>query len=364
MRIWFKLPRTGREPVVDRRCGLCGHDQVHIHQHQLNRPIVDWKLDTIEQVRVKCPRCGGTATGRPGGVTAGRHRTDGVCAYGVLLYALGLSYEAVAAAIRSLAGRGSKSTIYRDVRAAGEKAQQWHTRRQGRAVRVIGVDGTGQKIKGGNVGVGVAVDAEQQRLVGVELVEEEDEKAVRKFLEALCRQYRVQMILTDEHGSYTDGMKSRKIGAAHRLCEAHWKKSKQRRIAVLKAQAERRGYRQWVEDLQRLSDLIRDRPRDGPDWIEPIHRRYLKYPAPGPGGRWSPGYHMRMLTLHLMETWQRLGAGDQTTNNTTERLIGLLLKIRSKTMRGFARADTIPRFVHLMAYLWENRQQCELSALC
>jgi transposase-like protein len=285
-------------------------------------------------------------------------------AFGVLLYALGLSYEGVAAAIRALVRRGSKSTVYRDVIAAGDKAQQLHMHREGKAIRVMGVDGTGQKIKGGCVGVALSVDAEEQQLLGVELVEEEDEAQVRSFLERLCRQYHVEAILTDEHSSYAEATKSRKVRAEHRLCEAHWKKSKQIRIALLRTQAQQRGYRQWVEDLEALSGLVGDRPAGGPKQIQLIHRRYLKYRSAGPGGRWSLGYHMRMLTLHLMETWDRLGSGGQRTNNTTERLIGLLLKIRSRTMRGFARRESIPRFVHLMGYLWENRRNCQLAAIC
>ena len=109
---------------------------------------------------------------------------------------------------------------------------------------------------------------------------------------------------------------------------------------------------------------MRDRPRDGPRTLAKIHDRYLVYDPPPLGGEWSLGYHMRMLTLHLLDTWNRVGAEGQATNNTTERLIGLLLKMRSKTMRGFAKRENILRFVHLMAYLWENRRDCELKAVC
>ncbi len=95
-----------------------------------------------------------------------------------------------------------------------------------------------------------------------------------------------------------------------------------------------------------------------------MHRRYMDYPAPPVGCSWSLGYHMRMLTLHLLDTWDQVGAGSQTTNNTAERMIGLLLKIRSKTMRGFVVPENILRLVHLAAYLWENRADCDLKAVC
>ena len=364
MRIWFRLPRPGVEPILNRTCPACGEARMHVHEHQPDRRIVDWKLDTIRQVRVKCPACGKTATCRPEGIEPGLHRTPGVKAYGVLLYALGLSYRSVGAAIRSLTYHGSASAVYRDVIGAGERVRRMHEARAGKAVRILGVDGTGQRMKGGTVGVAFAVDAERQVLVGVELVEEENPRQVHRFIKRLCQTYGVQAVLTDEHDSYKKVMQSPAIEAEHRLCQAHWKKSKQLRIRTLKNQADERGYRQYIRDLDELGRLVRDGPPDALARVEKIHRRYLDYPVAPRGGTWTLGYHMRMLTLHLLDTWNRIGAGTQLTNNTAERLIGLLLKIRSKTMRGFAKPENIQRFVHLTAYLWENRNACELKAVC
>lgn len=363
MKIWFCLPRPSLDPVIERVCPKCGHSMMHIHEQHRSRRIVDWKLDSIHQVRVKCPRCGKTATCRPLGVTPGLHRTDGVVAFGILLYTLGLSFAGVAAAVRSLMGSGSKSAVYRDVIGAGEKARQLHERRAGKAVRVLGLDGTGQRMKGRSVGVAFAVDAEEQILLGVELVEEEKPGQVRRFVKDLCRRYHVKAIITDEHDSYKRVLASPELGVEHRLCETHWKKSKQLRITHLKAKARERGWRQYERDLDRLRQLIKERPPDALLRIRKMHERYLDHLSPGPGGEWSLGYHMRMLTLHLLETWMRIGAGSQATNNTTERMIGILLKNRSKTMRGFAKRENILRFVHLASYLWENRKTCELSAV-
>ena len=370
MKMLFRLPRPGNDPVVNRTCPICGCTRMHIHQHQRARGIVDWKLDTIHQVRVKCPRCGKTATCRPDGIVPGHHRTQAVSAFGILLYALGLSYGSAGAAIRSLAGGGSKSTVYRDVIAAGDKARRMHEARKGGAVRVLGIDGTGQKIKRtgkktkGSLGVAFAVNAENQTLLAVELVEEENERQVRRFVKQLCRDYDVECIISDEHASYAKATQARAVTAEHRLCETHWKKSKQNRIRSLHAQAEERGYAQFVRDLKELRRLIRDGPDDAAARIEKIHRRYLDYDAAPPGGHWSLGYHMRMLTLHLLDTWDRIGTDTQPTNNTVERMIGLLLKIRSKTMRGFAKPENILRFVHLAAHLWEGGNTPDLKAVC
>ena len=372
MKMLFRLPRPSGEPVVNRTCPICGCTGMHIHQHQRERGIVDWRLDTIPQVRVKCPSCGKTATCRPAGIAAGRHRTQAVSAFGIVLYTLGLSYGSAGSAIRSLAGAGSKSTVHRDVIAAGGKARRMHTTRAGRAVRVLGIDGTGQKIKRtgkgkrakGSVGVAFAVDAEHQTLLAVELVEEENERQVRRFVKRLCRDYGVECIITDEHTSYAKAMQARTIPAQHRLCETHWKKSKQNRIRSLQSQAEDRGYTRFVRDLKELRRLVRDGPDDAVERVQKIHLRYLDYASAPRGGHWTLGYHMRMLTLHLLDTWNRIGAETQPTNNTAERMIGLLLKIRSKTMRGFVKPDNVLRFVHLAAHLWEGRGECELKDVC
>jgi hypothetical protein len=45
-----------------------------------------------------------------------------------------------------------------------------------------------------------------------------------------------------------------------------------------------------------------------------------------PASHWSPKYHLRMLTLHLLETWNRIGTHTRRTNNSTERMIGLLFE--------------------------------------
>ena len=363
MRIWFRVVRPGTEPIIERTCPACGHARMHIHEQHRFRRIVDWKLDTVHQVRVKCPRCGKTATCRPQGIRPGLHRTGAVVAYGILLYTLGMSFESVAAAMRTLTGHGSKTGIYRDVVAAGSEAQAMHEARAGRPVRILGIDGTGQKTKGGNAGVAFAVDAEEQVLLGVELVEEENPHQVRRFIKKLCRKYHVKYVMTDEHDSYEKGMQSKGVDAEHRLCQTHWKKSKQLRIRSLRSQASENGWDQYVRDLDELRRLIKEDPPDALVRLEKMHSRYLDHPPAQLGGEWTLGYHMRMLTLHLLDKWRKIGTDTQPTNNTVERMIGLLLKIRSKTMRGFAKRENIIRFVHLAACLRENRKTCDLSAV-
>ena len=284
MKRWFRLPRPSVEPLIDRTCRSCGHKKMHIHEHQPERRIVDWRSDTIHQVRVKCPRCGKTATCRPEGIKPGLHRSGAVVAFGVLLYSLGLSYE-MAAAIRSLTGHGSKTGVCRDAVAAGGEAQAMQEARAGRSVRVLGVDGTGQKTQGDSVGVAFAVDAEGQVLLGVERVEEDNPRQVRRFIKKPCSKHQVESILADEHDSYKKVLQSHAVDAEHRLCQTHWKKSKQLRIRTLKSQAAQHGWNPYVRDLDELRRLIQANPPDARVRLEKIHRRYLDYAAAPPGAR-------------------------------------------------------------------------------
>ena len=60
---------------------------------------------------------------------------------------------------------------------------------------------------------------------------------------------------------------------------------------------------------------------------------------------------MKQLLLRTRKDWKR--SRDQT-NNPTEQAIGRLLKVRSKTMRGFKKSENIVGFVNVTA--WIDRQ--------
>ena len=58
----------------------------------------------------------------------------------------------------SLDCRGSKSSIERDVAAAGQKARELHFQAPVMHVRILGVDGTGAKMAGKRAGLLFFVD--------------------------------------------------------------------------------------------------------------------------------------------------------------------------------------------------------------
>jgi len=262
---------------------------------------------------------------------------------------------------------GSSSTVYRDVQRAGAKALELHQRARGK-VRVLGIDGTGQKMKGWNEGVVFAVDKEGQLLVRVEVMEEVNERGIKRFLKELCREYGVKVVISDEHRSYQAGVKG--LDVEHRLCEAHWKsptlhsfgdgaRSKVRRGKALAERARKRRWKRQAVDLEELQRLVKRWPEAEEAEVRDLWKKFVKYRAPSPGKRWFFGYEIRLLMQDVLENWNRVGP----TNNTTERLIGLLIKIRSGLMRGFQKSENIKRFVYLTGFLWANRKACDLAPL-
>jgi transposase-like protein len=69
---------------------------------------------------MKCPFCKTTWTVRADGILNGRWRSNRLIALAVVLYMLGLSYRSVEKFLPLLGCNGSKSTIERDLAAAGQ----------------------------------------------------------------------------------------------------------------------------------------------------------------------------------------------------------------------------------------------------
>ena len=349
------LPEPGATAPRRYHCERC-NGTTHSHATNNHRQIADTRLSEIQQRRFKCTRCGKTFPSYPEGISRGAQRTNRVKALGVLFYVLGLSYRQAASVVKALAQKTCPSTLYNDVQRAGACAEELHCRAEGK-VRIIGVDGTGQQMKGSNRGVVFAVDHDEQLLLQVEVMEETDERRIRRFLKKLSKEYGMKILVTDEHRSYQGGAKG--LDLEHRFCETHWKKAKVKRARGLRERAKRRGWRRATDDLEELARKVRNWPDGNEEDIKKLWEGYVKYRAPSPGKRWSFGYEIRLLMQDVLENWNRVGP----TNNATERLIGLLLKMRSKVMRGFVKPENIKKFVYLSGFLWAHRDACDVSPL-
>jgi len=289
------------------------------------------------------------------GVGHGRHRSDRLRSIGVILYMFGLSYRAVAQFLPLLDCRGSKSSIERDVAEAGHKARDYHESAPPMRVRVLGVDGTGAAMAGRNTGVLFFVDIERQRLICVESVSEQDTRAVRRHVSRVLREVGAEELRTDEHSVYKGSAGSRR----HRICLTHWRKSKGKRARQLYDQAVAEERCLEAMSMKQLQELLRMEPRPPtvPEALTRLVRRYIN-------GRKGLLWKINQLLQHVERTWGQVSDDPRDpTNNSTERIIGLTLKIRAKTMRGFKAEAKLLAHPYLATFLRGNEGLCDLRQI-
>lgn len=349
----YLFPSVSSGLKLERHCPHCNRPNGNIHSGVHHRPISDLKVSSVPQRRMKCPFCNTTWTVRPDGMGDGRQRSDMVISFGVLLYVLGLSYRQVAKVIRAFGCKGSKSSIERDVAAAGQKARQMHLQGPRMRVNILGVDGTGARMAG-KKGAGVLffVDIQTGKLISVEPVKETDSKKVREHVLRVMREFGAEQLRTDELSVY-EGIVDE---SSHTICLAHWLKNKCRRAWQLHRQLKVEGMLFEADDMLDLLKLLHAEPRlpAVPAEVERKVRRYINCRR---GVLWK----VNQLLQHIERTWEKVSSqeGDRT-NNATERVIGLTYKIRAKTMRGFKSWDKALSHPYLSEYLQVNDVICDL----
>lgn len=337
---------------LERHCPHCGRFGGNIHSSINYRPVSDIKVSSIPQRRMRCPFCGTTWITRADGISHGRQRSDRLIAIGVFLYMFGLSYRAVEKFLPLLGCIGSKSSIERDVALAGQKAKKLHFSAPRMRVRILGVDGTGAKMAGKRAGLLFFVDVQRKRLIFVEPVNETDSAKVRRHVQKVMQAVSAEQLRTDELGVYDRIVPE----DSHKICLAHWRKSKCNRAWQLYRQLQAEGLKFEGSDMMKLLELLKAEPRPPtlPEAVEKLVRRYINCRR---GLLWK----VNQLLQHIERTWEHVSCdvGDRT-NNTTERIIGLSYKIRVKTARGFKAWDKILSHCYLSEYLRGVEGICDL----
>jgi len=350
--VGYILPSVGSTLKLDRHCPDCQRRKGRIHSGVHRRRIRDWQVCWVPQRRMLCPYCGLTWTLAADGIRPGRQRSDRTRALGVVGYMLGLSYRGVTVLLRALGCGGSKSTAERDVAEAGQKAQGLHQASRRLGVRVLGVDGTGAAMAGRQGGMLFFVDVGGQRLLFVVPVQEADARRVRRHVRELMQQVGAQELRTDEHGVY-EGIVPE---GRHRLCLAHWRKSKCKRASDLHRQALAGGRPLEAESMRKLLELLRLQPRPPtvPEELTVLVRRYIHC-------RQGLLWQINQLLQHVERTWEKVSDDPvDPTNNATERIIGLTFKIRAKSMRGFKAKHKVLAHPYLASFLRGQDGVCDL----
>jgi len=349
----YIIPSVSGQLKLERRCPHCHRSNGNIHSGIYYRPISDVKVATIAQRRMKCPWCKTTWTIRTEGIGHGRQRSDRLISMAVFLYMLGLSYRGVETFFRAAGWKGSKSSIERDVARAGQKAKALHFQGPRLRVRTLGVDGTDAKMAGKRkAGLLFFVDIERGKLVCVEAANETDSRKVRQHVLRVMREVGAEQLRTDELSVYEGIVPEEK----HKICLAHWRKSKCRRTYDLYRRLKADGMGFESENMLELLELLRAEPRPPtvPDELERLVRRFINCRR---GLHWK----VNQLLQHIERTWQKVSSDEaDRTNNATERIIGLDYKIRAKTVRGFKSWDKVLAHPYLSEFVRGTDGICDL----
>jgi hypothetical protein len=352
-------PRTDARPAACPRCGRPGMPR---HQ-KLIRPVVDPKLSQVEVVQYQCadPDCGASVTVTPPGLQPGCRHSDRTKVLSVVIWGLGLSFRDTARLLQGLGVPISHVEIIFNVRELGSKAMARQKKaKENLTAPVLGADETQVKLSGNGVTLGFLTDPKTGEIVGLEiLASREGEELGRWILEA-AKHFGAKALVSDELESYKPA--AEKAGLEHQLCLAHWRKAVAIRLQKIK------GYQKEKQLIRHALKHLDDKGLEAIRWL---HAQFRKARSPRKGEKQSPQYALRMLTLDILENWNRLVCYQQehealrdqlgrkvprtyhvpSTNNACENAIGRGGKIRAKRMRGFKRADTILPIMFLLASL-------------
>jgi len=350
-------PRTDARPAACPRCRRAGMGW----HRKLTRPVVDLKLCEVEVVQYQCQGCGASVTVTPAGLSPGCRHSDRTRVMSVVLWGLGLSYRDAAVVMKGLGVPISHVEIILNVRQMGRAAMARQKKAKARIrTQVLGADETQVKLSGNGVTLGFLTDPGSGEIVGMEILTSREGEELGRWLVEAAKHFGAKALVSDELESYKPA--AEKAGLEHQLCLAHWRKAVALRLKQIK------GY---DKEKQLIREALKQLDEAGLKAIRWLHAQFRKARGPRKGERQSPEYALRMLTLDILENWNRLVCYQQTherfrdklgrlvprsyqvpsTNNATENAIGRGGKIRAKRMRGFKRADTLLPIMFLLASL-------------
>lgn len=371
MKIRLVIPVVNAQPSGrPAHCPHCGHwrlGALWARHGMVPKPLRDHRQAAVTVERYRCVGCGRTFRHYPDGVTV-RDQSQRTVVLAALMYGLGLSCHAAAHVLGALGIEVCAMTVWRDAQQAGEVLRT--TRPRGR-MQVLGVDETVYRVKGKETIVGMVTDGQRGLTLDFDVLEATDSAAFERWLAPYVRQYGVEVLVSDEHGSY--GVVAARLGLEQQLCLTHVRKALTKRGKAILAQARQTGLderqiERLASELAQIRTLTRELPGTGNRDLEELHRRYLYAAPPRKDERASVAYRMRMLTLELWEHWSKLRLHLERpelrldgTNNGTERAIGKN-KIRYKTMRGYKSLNGLCNGIALTQWLYNGAAQHDLAA--
>lgn len=385
MRLRVRIPQVEPDMMeIPEVCPYpdCDGRRFKMHQRHCIKPLRDTQYDQVIVYRRKGLSCGRTHRVYPKAVSEAHH-SDRLKGLAVLFYLLGMSYGGVEDALAAVGFPLGKTTVYRDVQAAGEQGRQLRQARlqQGGKVRVVGGDPTHVRCKGEEIVVGVTVDDEQGLILDIRVLDNEQTETLKAWLLPVLEQVRAEVLTTDD----ADGFKevADEAGVRHQICRRHVTANVLTFIAEAAEEVWERppaipqglalSTEQVLADLEELEWLILGQPGPAVQWLEELYLRYAPAPAPRKGESASLWYRMRNHVLDLWNNWERItcyqtlqhtqGLAINPTNNGAERAIGWAVKERYRTMRGYKRPQSILNVTTLTGWLLEQPIGYDMSPL-
>ena len=386
MRLRVRIPQVNPEALEPPEVcsyGDCDGQHFKLHQQHCDKQVQDPEYERVNVQRWKCLRCRRTHRVYPQGVSSA-HRSDRLKGANVLLYLLGLSYGGVEDFMNGFGYGVGKTTVYRDVQAAGEQTlemrQAWLASQAGK-VQVIGGDPTHVRCQGKEVVVGVVVDGERGMVLDIHILDDERAETLVAWLSPIIEAVGAEVLITDD----ADGFKevADQAGIHHQVCRRHVTLNVLDFIAKTATRVLEKpppvpkgltlSADQLLADLESLEWIVIGHPGHGAKQLETLYLRYACAPAPKKGRRASIWYRMRNHILHLWNNWDRLtcyqtlehteGLKVDATNNCSERAIGWAVKERYRTMRGYKRERSILNVTGLTAWLIDQPVDYDMSPL-
>jgi transposase-like protein len=335
--------------------------------------------------RIQCPQCQKALRLYPQGITA-RDQSERVRGFSVLLWLLGLSYRAVEDALAGLGVVLKKSQIYDNVQAVGEKGRQLQEKRLAkRRVRVLSADCTHVRVRGQDTVVLQLTDGEKGLFLAIDVLESEDQEQLLAGMAEIAEAVGAEFLLSDD----ADALKgvADALGLEQALCQQHVVPNTLTLLVSIATQLEKKQaggqldsagqdkVAQAMADVLALEDLILWRCPGSQALLDALARRYEQEPLPGKGQRATPFARLKLLTMDLAADWPRLTLTERQrdaqgqrfippTNNVSEQQIGLNIKERYRSMRGYKSESSLRRVVTLTAYLRdEHDDQALMRAL-
>ncbi len=345
--------------------------------------VHDLHVHQVHAQRWECTTCGYVFRVYPRGVTH-RQQSLRLQAMSAYYWVLGMSLGAVTDALAAQGCLLGRTTVHDNLRQTGTAARRKLRKRlrSKMKVRVVAMDFTHVTEQGKNTVVMQATDAGTGMILEITPLHAEDEHTVTRYVQRIAKLTGCEVIVTDDADTFKTAADAADV--QQQVCQQHVVPNTLTLLSEIVDQIENLSphlaspqglsVEQAFDDIALLEEAILARASGSQRHLDELCRRYQDAPVPKRGLKASPWYRLRLLTLDLAEDWPRLTLTDRyrdekgnrlvpATNNVSERGIGLNIKERYRTMRGYKSTTSLRCIPALTAYLREQHGAECLSGL-